>query len=226
MSRRIKKSKKIILYVLFACVCMTLLDFFVKPVYHIKCLVKVMLFFVIPFLIIKKRDRKQLIKMIKPKKGGIFNSIALGFVFYLIILFIYFMLSGKYDFTRIVSLVNVNSGINRDNIINVLIYISIFNSLLEEFFFRGFSFLLLKKNVRKIVSYLFSSLIFALYHISIIVGWFDLPILLCSLGGIMFFGIVFNYLNEKNNNIFNSWMCHLFIDLSVSTVGLIIFGII
>ena len=226
MSRRIKKSKKIIIYVLFACLCMTLIDFFVKPVYHIKCLIKVMLFFVIPFLILKKRDRKQLIKMIKPKKYGIIKSILFGFSFYFIILFIYFMLSAKHDFSNIVSLVNINSGISKDNIINVLIYISIFNSLLEEFFFRGFSFLLLKKHIRKIICYLFSSLIFALYHISIIIGWFELPVLICSIIGLMFFGIVFNYLNEKNNNIFNSWMCHLFIDLSISTIGLIIFGII
>ena len=226
MSRRIKKSKKIILYVLFACVCMTLLDFFVKPIYYIKCLIKVMLFFVIPFFILKKRDRRHLLKMIKPKKRGIIKSISLGFIFYLIILFIYFMLSGKHDFTNIVSLVKINSGISRDNIVKVLIYISFFNSLLEEFFFRGFSFLLLKRHVRKIVSYLFSSLIFALYHISIIIGWFELPILICSIIGLMFFGIIFNYLNEKNDNIFNSWMCHLFIDLSISTIGLIIFGII
>lgn len=226
MSRRIKKSKKIILYVLFACVCMTLLDFFIKPVYHIKCLVKIILFFVIPFLILRKRDRRQLIKMIKPKKKGIIKSISFGFIFYLIILFIYFLLSSKYDFTKITSIVNVNSGVSRDNIINVLIYISFFNSLLEEFFFRGLSFLLLKRHVRKSICYLFSSLIFALYHISIIIGWFDLPILICAIGGLMFFGIVFNYLDDKNGNIFNSWMCHLFIDLSISTIGLIIFGII
>ena len=68
MSRRIKKSKKIILYVIFACVCMTLLDLFVKPIYTIKCLIKIILFFVIPLFILTKRDRKSLIRMIKPKK--------------------------------------------------------------------------------------------------------------------------------------------------------------
>lgn len=226
MSRRIKKSKKIILYVIFACVCMTLLDLFVKPIYTIKCLIKIILFFVIPLFILTKRDRKSLIRMIKPKKEGIFKSISIGFIFYLIILYLYFLLTEKYDFSNIVSLVDINSGINKGNIILVLIYISFFNSLLEEFFFRNLSFLLLKKYVRKIYCYLFSSIMFALYHVSIIIGWFELPILLCAIFGLMFLGIVFNYLNEKNNNIFNSWMCHLFIDLSISTVGLILFGII
>ena len=102
MSRRIKKSKKIILYVIFACVCMTLLDLFVKPIYTIKCLIKIILFFVIPLFILTKRDRKSLIRMIKPKKEGLFKSISIGFIFYLYINIIGLYLGIYYNWKNIV----------------------------------------------------------------------------------------------------------------------------
>jgi cell division ATPase FtsA len=54
---------------------MTLLDLFVKAIYTIKCLIKIILFFVVPIFILTKRDRKSLIRMIKPKKDGMFKSI-------------------------------------------------------------------------------------------------------------------------------------------------------
>ena len=73
MARRIKKSKKIILYIVLSCLIVCLVDLFIKPTYLIKSIIKAILFFVIPFILLKKRDRRQLKKMITPNKNNFFK---------------------------------------------------------------------------------------------------------------------------------------------------------
>ena len=75
MARRIKKSKKIILYIVLSCLIVCLVDFFIRPVYLIKSIIKAVLFFLVPFMLLKKRDRRQLKKMITPNKNNFFKSI-------------------------------------------------------------------------------------------------------------------------------------------------------
>ena len=53
---------------------------------------------------------------------------------------------GKFfDFSNVVSSLSKNAGVTINNFIFVAVYISFINSLLEEFFFRGFAFLKLKE---------------------------------------------------------------------------------
>jgi len=39
-------------------------------------------------------------------------------------------------------------------------------------------------------------------------------------------GIFFNLLNDKNKNIYNSYMVHMFANFAINTLGLQMFGII
>ena len=55
MGRRVKKSKRIILYVIIACLIICALDIFVKPTYMIKSIIKVVLFVIVPFMLVKSR---------------------------------------------------------------------------------------------------------------------------------------------------------------------------
>ena len=43
--------------------------------------------------------------------------------------------------------------------------------------------------------------------------------------GLIIGGCIFNYLNEKNDNIYVSWIVHMFINFGINTVGGILFGI-
>lgn len=61
-------------------------------------------------------------------------------------------------------------SVNADNFIYVALYISFINSLLEEFFFRGYVFLILKKDSSLKFAYGFSSLMFAFYHVGMTNG--------------------------------------------------------
>ena len=225
MARRSKKSKKIILYTIIACVIICSIDIFIKPTYLIKSIIKTVLFFVIPFLLVKKRDKNQLKKMLRINKDGLIKSILLGVGLLALILFLYFLLNDSYDFKKIIPLL-AESGINRDNFWLVCAHISLLNSLLEEFFFRGYAFLLLKRSIKPVYSYLFSSIMFALYHVTIIYNWFSIPIFIVSILSLVVLGFILNYLDEKNGNIYNSWMSHMFVNFAINTIGLILMGML
>ena len=106
------------------------------------------------------------------------------------------------------------------------LYISFINSFLEEFFFRGFAFISLKKLTSRKFAYIFSAALFALYHAGMTAGYFHIGIFLATLAGLFVAGIIFNYLNEKSENIYTSWLVHMFANFAINTVGFILFGII
>jgi membrane protease YdiL (CAAX protease family) len=100
------------------------------------------------------------------------------------------------------------------------------NSFLEEFFFRGFVFLNVYETGNKGWAYLFSALLFALYHIAIFATWFNIPLMLLALFGLMVIGFVFNYLDTLSNNFLNSYLVHIFANLAIVLIGLALFGIL
>lgn len=225
MARRIKKSKKIILYVILVCLIICVLDIFMNLSYLLKSLIKIILFFIIPFFLVKTRDKKFLKKLIKPNKDGFLKSLFLGLCLLSLVLFLYFLLQNTYDFNKIISLL-AESGINNNNFWIVCFHISFINSFVEEFFFRGYAFLLLKKSIKTSYAYLFSSFLFAIYHISIIYKWFNIPLFIISILSLMLLGFLLNYLDEKSGNIYNSWMSHMFVNFGINTIGLMLMGML
>jgi len=97
------------------------------------------------------------------------------------------------------------------------IYLVVFNAFLEEYFFRGFVFFNL--NNRKF-AYVFSSLAFSIYHISNFKNWFtnDLLIII-PLVGLFLSGVLFNYLDSKSKDIYNSYIPHFTADLAIVIIG-------
>lgn len=149
-----------------------------------------------------------------------------GVLIYAVIVGGYFALRGVFDFSAITGALSENVGVTGKNFIFVSLYISFVNSLLEEFFFRGFAFLTLKKLSSRRFSYIFSSLAFSLYHVAMMVGWFSIPLFLLLLAGLFIGGVIFNFLNEKSGSIYSSWLVHMFTNFGINTVGFILFGII
>lgn len=150
----------------------------------------------------------------------------MGIAVYALIFCAYLMMAGFIDLKNIANLLSENVNINEDNFLFVALYISFINSLLEEFFFRGFGFLLLKKIFHPIAAYVISALTFSLYHVAILANWFSPWMFILIISGLFIAGLFFNWLNEKSNNIYNSWLVHMFANFSINTVGFIMFGII
>ena len=158
------------------------------------------------------------------KKKGILKALLLGLGVYGFILGAYFLLRGVIDFSGVTSNLTEGMGITAQSFIFVAIYISLANSFLEEFFFRGFGFITLKKYVPRWVAYLFSSSLFAVYHVGMLVGMFDFGALMLMMLGLVVGGCIFNYLNEANENIYPSWFVHMFANFAINTIGFILFA--
>lgn len=218
------KKLHIPILVIIACIVMGIVDAVIQPGYAIKSAIKIIMFLLIPIvygLFLKEFNIKNLMK---PDKKGLCIALCLGFVIYGVVLGAYWIFKDVFDFSALTGSLNETTGVNKSNFIWVAIYISFVNSLLEEFFFRGFSFITLKKLTSRRFAYVFSSMVFALYHIAIMIGWFGLPVILISLVGLFIGGMIFNRFDEKSENIYLSWLIHMFANFATNTIGFILFA--
>jgi membrane protease YdiL (CAAX protease family) len=96
------------------------------------------------------------------------------------------------------------------------------NSLLEEFFFRGFVFTNLKRLSGRRLAYIFSASVFSLYHVAMMIGWFSPALFLLVMVGLVAGGMIFNWLNEKTDTIYCSWLTHMLANFAINTIGFLL----
>ena len=226
MKNNTKKAILIVALVTVFCVVMAIIDGILKANYFIKSILKLVLFLILPAIYsIFDKDIKIKENFI-PEKKGIKLAIFLCMVVYIIILGGYLLLKDVFDFSAITGALTNNIGVTGKNFIYVSIYISFVNSFLEEFFFRGFAFLTLKRITGRKFANIFSSFVFAIYHIAMMIGWFSLDVFIIIMAGLFAGGLIFNYLNEKGECVYPSWLVHMFANFAINTVGFMLFGII
>lgn len=163
---------------------------------------------------------------VRGEKGSLKKSLLLGLLVYVLLLGLYVLIREFISLETIENAISENFMVNQGNFLLVALYISFVNSFLEEFFFRGVGFLKLKRSFGRGSAYVFSSLLFALYHIGMVDGWANPLITGLAILGLFFSGMFFNLLNEKNGNIYNSYMVHMFANFAINTVGLHMYGLI
>lgn len=219
------KRNIIIAVTVLACGIMGVVDAVIQPGYLVKSLIKLLLFLCIPIVYSVFDKNCDLKKLFVPDKKGLLTAVILGVGVYAAVVGAYFAFRGVFDFSALTSSLTSTTGVNKDNFIFVAIYISFVNSLLEEFFFRGFAFLTLKSVSGRKTAYIVSSALFALYHIAMMIGWFGLPVILLSMAGLFVGGIIFDFVNERYNNIYISWLIHMFANFATNTIGFILFSI-
>ena len=222
------KKYYIILSLLIFSLAVTFVDAFIHPPYIIKIMIKMIFFLGIPilFFVIYKNEWKGFKALFKFDRRGILVSFFLGSMIFLIILGGYFITRNAIDFSSVTDSLSSGMGITKENVLSVGMYIAFLNSFLEEFFFRGFGFITLKKYVDKKVAYLFSSVLFAVYHIGMLALMFPLIVLLIFMAGLIVGGMIFDFLNDYFGNIYPSWFVHMAANFAINTVGLILYGIL
>ncbi len=225
MDTKQKTQRRYILLAVSLCaVAMSLVDGVWQPGYWVKSLCKLVLFLGVPlcYFGIFPSERSGLKQLFTPSKKGIAVALGLGVLVFCVILGGYFLLSRFVDLTDAVLSLTSSSGVSADNFLWVALYISLVNSLLEELLFRGFSFITLKIHVSAIAAYSFSALTFAFYHAGMIAVSMNFGIWLGAMAGLMIAGFVLCFLNEKSENIYVSWLVHMFANFAINTVGFII----
>ena len=219
------KKMQIPILVIIACTVMGIVDAVIQPGYAVKSFIKVIMFLLIPLTYGFFNREVHIKKLFQPDKKGLMIALLSGLGVYAVVLGAYLAFKDVFDFSALTKSLNETTGVNKSNFLWVALYISFVNSLLEEFFFRGFSFILLKKIVSTRFAYVFSSLTFALYHIAMMIGWFGVPVIVISLMGLFAGGMIFNKFDEKSETIFLSWLIHMFANFATNTIGFILFAV-
>lgn len=226
MKNNTKKSILMVALIGMFCVVMAVVDGVCKVDYFFKSIIKLVLFLILP-VVYSFFDKDINVKGIFiPDKKGMKRAFLLGVLVYGVILGGYLLLKHIFDFSAITGALTKNIGVSGENFIFVSLYISFVNSLLEEFFFRGFAFLNLKRVSGRKFAYVFSAAVFAVYHIAMMIGWFSLAIFLIVMAGLFAGGLIFNYLNERSETVYPSWLVHMCANFAINTIGFMLFGII
>ena len=218
------KNKSIVTVVLISIISLLLMTFiekYIHPQYWIKSMFKLIIFLlpIIFYSIKNKISFKELIYLNnnKPSKGLIiFMLIA-----YLGIIILYLLLRNYIDLENIKNNLFMKENLNKSNFIFIFTYIIIVNSFIEESFFRGFIYKVFKDNGYEKQGIIYSSILFALYHISIMDAWFNPMIMGLAIVGLFFVGLLFHYICIKEDNLLGSWLVHGFGNLAINTIGTI-----
>ena len=223
-----QKKNYILLSLLIFSLAVTFIDAVVHPAYILKIPIKIIFFLALPmiFFAIYREEWAEFKKLFKFQKQGLLFAFLLALAVFSVILGGYFLTRNYIDFSAVTTSLTSGMGITADNFLYVAIYISIMNSFLEEFFFRGFGFITLKKYVNLKFAYLYSPVLFAIYHVGMLVNMFHPAVLLLLMLGLIVGGLIFNALNDKFGNIYPSWFVHMAANFAINTVGFILFGVI
>lgn len=196
--------------------------------YNTKIIVKLVLFFGLHFISLKVikynyvKDSLANIAHLNKNKP----ALLLGLIIFLFVLGAYMVLRQFIDVTAMVAEFDSKYEINRGNILYYGLYITFINSLLEEMFFRGFIFLNLKHLGFKREGYIFSSLIFSLYHLANFQNFVSPIAILAACVCLFVGGVIFCRLDDKKSSFFNSWFVHIAADAAIVLVGLKLFSVI
>lgn len=206
----------IILYSLIACSILYIVENIYSPSYIMIILQKILLFVGIPLGIIHFLKIKQNTFWVFTKKS-ILYGISSWIIASIIIIWSYFILKSLIDWQTISQSVQ-ERWITKEIFIFVFLYIMFWNALIEEVFFRWFIFNIIN-NFSKIFAYLFSWVLFSLYHIAIFWTWFEGIVLWVALLGLFLWWLFFSFLYEKTNGIWAAYIFHIIADLIILIIG-------
>ncbi|MBR4462843.1 MAG: CPBP family intramembrane metalloprotease [Erysipelotrichaceae bacterium] len=216
-----KKTVTVVLMAVSALLAMAYVERIMQPGYWIKSLIKLFVFggSILLYAYLFKENLRELIhlKKIKPSKKLIF---FMAFA-YVGIIVSYLLLSSYIDLDSIKESLIQKEHLSRKNFLFIFSYIILINSFLEESFFRGFLYQTFKQQGMEKAGILFSALVFALYHISIMDGWFHPAIMLLGIAGLFLVGIFLQIIMIREDSLSGSWLVHAFANLAINTIATI-----
>lgn len=231
LKKRRKVLKKNLIFIIAASIITITLLYICDQILNInyvnKIIIKLFLFSVFPIIYIFKTGDNVLKDSIK-NRGKILNirlSNVLGILVFFLIMVLYIIFKQYIDINILINEFEGKYKIDRNSIVYYGLYITFVNSLLEEFFFRGFIFLNIKKLNYKKTAYIFSSISFSIYHIANFQNWFSIGLFMLVCTGLFVGGIIFDYLDDKQHTFLNSWFVHICADLAIILIGFKIFNI-
>lgn len=184
---------------------------------------KLILFVVFPLvcLLTTKNEFKDIISP-RGNTRVIKASGILGVGCALLIILAFIIMRKFFDDDQIVNELG-NEGITRATYPLVFLHIVFINAFLEELFFRGFVFLTLYRMGFKVYSFVYSSILFSLYHTTMILNWFSPLIFIICMVGLAGAGLIFNEIAKRCDNIYGSYLVHLGANVGINLIGAYLF---
>jgi membrane protease YdiL (CAAX protease family) len=154
---------------------------------------------------------------IKGDKRNIKISFMLSFGVFAFIIIAFMIVRPFIDGEMIIAALAAN-GITAGNFPFVFIYIVLINAALEEIFFRGFVFMTLHRMNFKKYAHIYSSLLFAFYHIAVLDNALGLGMLIFCITGLVAAGLIFNALIIKCRSMTGSVVVHISANLALNLI--------
>ena len=226
ITNQTKKLLTILISAVIAVAIMCMVESVLQPGYVWKSVIKITLFFgsVVLFYLIFKDEKIKSHFIIKNKKAfGVCSIIALLTIG--VILGAYALIQDYVDPNQIKDSLLNKERVSVDNFLYVALYISAVNSFLEEIFFRGLLFLQVKKLGYRKLAYNVSAIFFAIYHIGIVSGWFNIWVFLLVIGLLYAAGMILNLAAEKCDSFLGSWVIHIAANIGINAIGCFVLGV-
>jgi len=150
---------------------------------------------------------------IKKFKENAYLMLFIGVILALIYISSFFIFRDYLDLENISEKLNQLISLNVNNLIFIGLYIIFINSLLEEFFWRGFIFEKLDKLINTKKAYFFSAVAFSFHHVMFYYDWFNITFFLLVTLGLIIYAAIMNFIFAKYRDLFSCWLVHIIVDI-------------
>ncbi|MBO0601536.1 CPBP family intramembrane metalloprotease [Sporosarcina sp. E16_3] len=189
----------------------------VEVAYIWKTMAKMILFLILPLILLRKAGFPFL-RLRQTDRKSMMSATGSGVAIMGIIIVAFIFLQPFIDIAALLADL-ASAGITTTTFPFIALYILFGNSMLEEFYFRG----LLPNLVGKSrIRFILPSFLFAIYHITIFLPWFNPALLILAVTGLWVGGVIFQLANEKSGTILPSWTIHMCADIGVLLIGVYI----
>lgn len=218
MNKTKSKAVGIIIITVVCCAVSAVAELLIEPPYLVKSAMKIAVFLGIPLIYAKITHIRLFDNFRNVEKKDVAKLLALGAAVYAVIFGVYLATRNVFDYAALVRSQAEDQKVGGGSFIPVALYISFGNSFLEEFLFRLVAFIKLSEFLNRKAAYIISSVMFAAYHVAIIGATFPPALLAAALAALAVGGFIFDLVDAKRGNIYNSWIVHMFADFAIMTV--------
>ncbi len=206
----------------FSCIIMTLVDSVWQPGYFLKSAIKILFFLILPVVLFFRNRRC----IRKPAQMALLTGGVLAITTLTVILGAYYLLGPWLDLSGVPAALESSAGVTKENFLFVGTYIALCNSFLEEFFFRRFAYLELRKTASATFANIFSAAAFSIYHVGMLITMIQPLLFVLAIAALFLCGLLFNYLDSRQDQIWVSWLVHMAANIGINLVGMHLLGII
>jgi len=164
--------------------------------------------------------QKQSIKISVPDLRGIGIAALSGAMLATIIIVSYWLLGrSNIDFSQMQSLLHTAGIDSVWKYILLVLYLTVVNSLIEEYVFRWFMYRQLSKIVAPIAAVVISGLIFTVHHTVVLAAYIPWYFNALASLGVLTGGLVWSYLYYRYGKIWPAYISHIGADIGVFVIG-------